>query len=366
MNHRIIIGFLALLAVLTACSPKVPETTRIIGREGGMAERASVYVMDYDINERIELTDNTFTYELATNPAIVATFTCRIDGKDVNLPVIPDGSELTLTFRPDGAEIHPSRRHSVNLEFQRAKQVDVERVRLVRELMRVEAIPDTPKATVDSILDVYKQTEDKLLQLYREHLDEQKDNYLAVQALTYLYGVKAITFAQTDSLINTLDSACIRSSRIQMIQKFIKGRLQTQEGMPFVDFTINTEAGTVRLSDYVGHGKYVLADFWAGWCQPCIVEFPNFKALHEKYNGPDFTILGIACEERPDDTRAAIREHGIPWPQILGTGSIAMDTYGINGIPHIILFGPDGAILRRDIRGAQIGLVLEEYLAVAD
>ena len=39
-----------------------------------------------------------------------------------------------------------------------------------------------------------------------------------------------------------------------------------------------------------------------------------------------------------------------------------MNAYGINSIPHIILFGPDGTILKRDIRGEQIGEVVKEAL----
>ena len=47
---------------------------------------------------------------------------------------------------------------------------------------------------------------------------------------------------------------------------------------------------------------------------------------------------------------------------MLGTRMVAMDAYGIAGIPHIILFGPDGTILRRGLRGEEIDQVLKEYL----
>ena len=147
-----------------------------------------------------------------------------------------------------------------------------------------------------------------------------------------------------------------------MILKDIQGRLRSKEGMPFVDFSVDTENGTVRLSDYIGKGKYVLVDFWASWCQPCIVEMPHLKELYNRFSGNDFTILGVAVSDKPEDSLAAIRKHALPWEQILGTGNVAMDAYGINSIPQVILFGPDGTILRRDLHGDGIDRALEEIL----
>ena len=82
---------------------------------------------------------------------------------------------------------------------------------------------------------------------------------------TFKIPVTVLPDEQKDSLIHTLDSTVIQTARIQMILNDIQGRLRSKEGMPFVDFSIDTEDGTVRLSDYIGKGKYVLVDFWASW-----------------------------------------------------------------------------------------------------
>lgn len=57
---------------------------------------------------------------------------------------------------------------------------------------------------------------------------------------------------------------------------------------------------------------------------------------------------------RPANTMAAIKELGIPWDQILDAQQEVTSLYGIEGIPHIILFAPDGTILKRDLRGEGI------------
>lgn len=351
---------LSLLLLITACTPKVSETTRITGRvEGGTADRAGVYMMDGNLNEQIELKDNGFSYELPTNKAVVATFTCRIDGTEVNLPVIPDGSELTLTFRPDGTSIRSSNRKSLNYKMQETEQIYAEMRRLSSNQMALQR-EGAPRAQIDSVAVLARPVLESLQERHRKNIDEQKDNYLSVQGISYLQGL--YSDEQLDSLIRTLAPEVVETARIQMLLHDVQARLRTREGMPFADFHVDTGNGTVSLSDYVGKGKYVVADFWASWCQPCIAEMPYLKEVYKKYNGADVILLGITNYEKPEVSRAAAQELGLPWDQICCPTLEAMETYGISGIPHIILFGPDGTILRRHLHGAQVGQVLEEYL----
>jgi thiol-disulfide isomerase/thioredoxin len=123
----------------------------------------------------------------------------------------------------------------------------------------------------------------------------------------------------------------------------------------FTDFEVMQPDGTVRrLSDYVGKGKYILVDFWASWCGPCREEIPYLKEVWNEFKGDRFDILGVASWDRPANTMAAIKELGIPWDQILDAQQEVTSLYGIEGIPHIILFAPDGTILKRNLRGEGI------------
>ncbi len=128
----------------------------------------------------------------------------------------------------------------------------------------------------------------------------------------------------------------------------------TAEGKMFVDFESEYDGKVQKLSDYVGKGKYVLVDFWASWCGPCRQEIPNIIDVYKKYKGDKFDVIGVAVGDEPADTKQAIAEDNIPYNQILNTGDVAATVYGIRGIPHIILFGPDGTILARGLRGEMI------------
>ena len=110
---------------------------------------------------------------------------------------------------------------------------------------------------------------------------------------------------------------------------------------------MQTDGTEVSLSDYVGKGNYVLADFWASWCPPCRKSMPLLKALYDECNDKGLVILGLATRDKVKDSLRAIEEEQMPWPQILSDNSPAADTYGVSGIPHLILFAPDGTIAKR-------------------
>ena len=63
-----------------------------------------------------------------------------------------------------------------------------------------------------------------------------------------------------------------------------------------------------------------------------------------------------------EDTKKAIEKMGIPYPQMLNAQKAGSDAYGINGIPQIILFGPDGTILKRNLRGEALEKAVAEAL----
>ncbi len=124
-------------------------------------------------------------------------------------------------------------------------------------------------------------------------------------------------------------------------------------GEPAIPFQLADRSGEVHtLDEYAG--KFVLLDFWAGWCQPCLVEFPHMREIYSDYSRDDFEILGISTEVDSLVWIQDITRFENPWPQLYGGDGMDQKTfkaYKGGGIPFYILVDPDGNIVRyNDIR----------------
>ena len=123
------------------------------------------------------------------------------------------------------------------------------------------------------------------------------------------------------------------------------------------------DGNRVRLSDFVGKGKYVVVDFWASWCAPCVGSMPMMKKLYDTYAGRGLQIIGISLDRTREAWLSAIRRLDLPWihlSDVKGWESIASEIYGVNAIPEIVLIDPDGKIIATGLREQELEAKLDE------
>lgn len=104
---------------------------------------------------------------------------------------------------------------------------------------------------------------------------------------------------------------------------------------------------THTLSGY--KGKWVLVNFWATWCPPCLREIPDLSELSRERN--DIAIIGIAMEyDDARDVMAFVEKMAIPYPIVLGDREAAVQLEDdISMLPSTYLFDPDGKPAARKI-----------------
>jgi cytochrome c biogenesis protein CcmG/thiol:disulfide interchange protein DsbE len=141
--------------------------------------------------------------------------------------------------------------------------------------------------------------------------------------------------------------------RVVFLSLFLLGMAASPPlvGGPAPPFNLKTfEGQTINLSDF--KGRFVVLNFWATWCVPCIKEIPEFQKAHQSLS-PKVQIIGINLAESKEKVGEFVEINRLSFPVLLDEYGNVSQEYEVIHLPVTYFITPDG-IIRDKIFGGGI------------
>ncbi len=153
------------------------------------------------------------------------------------------------------------------------------------------------------------------------------------------------------------------------IKKAAENALRVTPGNPYIDIVDKDADGKeISLKSVVENkaNKYVLIDFWASWCGPCMGEVPYLVDTYDKYHKKGFEIYGVSFDSDRDAWLKAIENKKMNWIQVSSLkawDSQARADYAINSSPaNFLVDCATGKIIAKGLRGEDLQKKIAELL----
>jgi peroxiredoxin len=377
MNYKLIIKLLCAVLVLPAAA-YAQSSFSLKGKITNLNSPAKVQVT-YPSNgvlgiDSAELKDGSFELHYKVDFPVLAKVivTRRNTTKKVSKSI----DQLSIYLEPKAMQLSPadSIKHAtvvnskINKEYKSLRasleSIDAQYYRIY-DLM--EKTSEEPKDSTyrnglkKKLSDIYTVREEVQQHFVREH----PESFVSLQIIQSLAGMVPDT-KKSLAMINQLAEPVKNSPPGRKYTEYLQGIAKLDIGQMAPLFSQADTAGQmVSLASY--KGKYVLIDFWANWCGPCRAENPNVVKSYAKYHDKGLEIMGISLDKLEDKAKwiKAIHDDKLTWLQLCdlkGWENEVARLYNIQGIPQNYLIDPEGKIIAKNLRGAELDLKLGELI----
>lgn len=182
----------------------------------------------------------------------------------------------------------------------------------------------------------------------KKFIDDNVGEFITILAIRSLNPKDNLSYYQ--KVNSSLKEKYPESHYVQFFDLELKKMAALVVGGEAPDFTLPSfEGKDVKLSDF--RGKYVLIDFWATWCKPCIAEIPFLKQAKERFGPKGFEIVSVCIDRMDTKPRwtKLIEDHQTNWPQLFDGMGETSEMYDIKAFPTLILLNPEGEVITTSV-----------------
>lgn len=121
-----------------------------------------------------------------------------------------------------------------------------------------------------------------------------------------------------------------------------------QNPMPVMDFNVSPYGATQAPFSSYG-GQWIVLNFWATWCVPCIKEMPDLEQLHQQFTNQGMTVITVASGEPENAVAPFVKRYALTLPIYLDPERLVSNQYGATQLPITYLITPQNQVVARAV-----------------
>ena len=344
-----------MLAVFVSCSDVVKYTITGEANEFEDGKWAYLQIFDADDNsivlDSVKVVNNSFVIKGRSEQSFVAAVTVgenRMED-DIFVSVIVESGDIMITKTEQAGQSYVASGTPLNDKYQEFKH----------SLKAVVAAQDS--------------TPEKTFAFIRPHIMADIDNIYG----TFLFDnyhfsmpdemklkIIAAMPSHLQEKYEPMKQEC--ESRLEKRKKQEELAKRVAEGMPYIDIAgLVPDGKELSLQSVVENkkNKFVLLEFWASWCMPCMNEVPHIKEAYGKFHNKGFEIFAVSFDDKTEGWTTTIKTKGLKWHHVLNQNNAAQEKYGVSSIPSNFLIDcATGKIIATNLRGDALAKKLSEVI----
>ena len=203
-----------------------------------------------------------------------------------------------------------------------------------------------------------------------DFMKNKNDSYISALILQRMVFERSLDYDKADSIMDNFDENIKLTSPFLAVKKIIENfRLSNTEAPVIGSFAPKFSGpgldGEV-ISLYGIKSKYILIDFWASWCAPCITSLPLYNELYDKYKDNGLEVIAINVDNPIEDGLDFLLDTPLDFLIPQDPEGDAAELFGVIGMPSSYLVSPDGNVelVHMGFRNGDINVIEEEIKKV--